>query len=79
MASFRDFIVRTAEVMMLIIVVLLTLAFAISGAGTGAAVMGGFGGLLGFIVGGAIGFIAASVMAAYFFLLSEIAENTRRA
>jgi hypothetical protein len=64
--------------MMLIIVVLMTLAFAVSGAGTGAAVMGGIGGLLGFIVGGAIGFISASVLAAYFFLLSEIADNTRR-
>ena len=78
MGSFRNFVVKTAEVMMLIIVIILTLAFAISGAGTGAAVLDTVGGILGFIIGGALGFITASVMAAYFFLLAEIAENTRR-
>jgi hypothetical protein len=77
--GFRHFIVRTAEVMMFLVVIFMTLGFAISGAGTAHATMGGIGWLIGLLVGGVIGFISAAVIAAYFFLLAEIAENTRRA
>ncbi len=78
MDGFRKFIISTAEVMMVIVVGIMTIGIAISTAGTMGMMMGGAGWILGFLIGGGIGFVIASVIAAYFFLLREIAENTRR-
>ena len=78
MSGFRHFIIKTAEVMMILVVILMTLAIAVSGGGTGYAMMGAVGMILGAIVGAVVGFLTAAVIAAYFFLLAEIAENTRR-
>ena len=77
MGGFRRFIIRTAEVMMVIFVVLLTIALAVSSA-VGAQEYGSASAILAFIVGGVLGFIIASVLAAFFFLLAEIAANTRQ-
>jgi hypothetical protein len=76
MDSFRQFIIRTAEVFIVILVVLITLWFAVGGAGYGQLI--GIGWLLGIVIGGAIGFVFGCVSAAYFFLLLEIAKNTRK-
>jgi hypothetical protein len=76
MGGFRRFIIKTAEVMMAVFVVLLTIVFAVSSA-IGLQEQGSAYAILGFIVGGIIGFILASVLAAFFFLLAEIAANTR--
>ena len=75
MDSFRQFIIRTAEIFILVLVVLITLWFAVGGAGYGQLI--GVGWLLGLIIGGAVGFVFGCVSAAYFFLLLEIASNTR--
>ena len=78
MGGFRRIIVKTADALMLVLVVLITLGTAISVAGSLQMTMGGVWGVVGFILGGVLGFIGAAVFAAYFFLLAEIAENTRR-
>lgn len=77
MEGFRDFIIRTAEVFVLVLVAVAALMGAISGWSSGAMAGGGFAGLLGLIIGGAIGFVLGCVGAAYFFLFLEIAQNTR--
>lgn len=77
MDGFRRFIIKTAEIMMILIVVLMTISFAISGAGSAAA-MGGSYWILGLLLGAVGGFLFSAVLAAYFFLLLEVAENTRR-
>jgi len=69
MEQFRRFVIKTAEVFVVILVVLMTLSFASSAYA--------FGGIVGFLVGGAFGFVLSSLLAATFFLLAEIAENTR--
>ena len=79
MAGFRRFIIKTAEVMMVLVVILMTIGFAISFAGSMQMGMGGQYWVIGLVIGAIVGFIAGSVIAAYFFLLAEIAENTRRA
>jgi hypothetical protein len=71
MSGFRQFIIRTAEIFMVIVVVMTTLGFALAGLR--------FGGLFHFLLGGLFGFVLSSLLAAAFFLLAEIAENTRRA
>ncbi len=76
MGGFRRFIIKIAEVMMVFFVILLTLALAISAA-VAAQDYGSASAILAFIVGGILGFIIASVLAAFFFLLAEIAANTR--
>ena len=63
--------------MMVLFVVLLTLVLAIASA-VGAQEYGSASAILAFIVGGILGFIIASVLAAFFFLLAEIASNTRQ-
>jgi len=78
MGGFRRFIIRTADVLMLVLVVLITVASAVSMGGSLQMTLGGVYGVLGFILGGVLGFIGAAIVAAYFFLLAEIAENTRR-
>lgn len=79
MDAFRHFIIKTAEVLMVIVVGLITLWFAVAGAGYAQVMGGGAYWILGLIVGAAAGFVFAAILAAYFFLLLEIAENTRRA
>lgn len=78
MAGFRRFIIKTAEVLMILVVIGMTIAFAISGAASLQFAQGGQFWIVGFIIGGIAGFAFAAVIAAYFFLLAEIAENTRR-
>jgi hypothetical protein len=78
MAGFRRFIIKTAEVLMILVVIGMTIAFAISGATTAQLAQGGQFWILGFVIGAIAGFAFAAVIAAYFFLLAEIAENTRR-
>ena len=77
MEGFRGFIIRTAEIFVLVLVVVAALMGAMSGWSSGALAAGAFGGLIGLIIGGAIGFVLGCVGAAYFFLFFEIAENTR--
>jgi hydroxyethylthiazole kinase len=50
---------------------------AVSGWTSGAMGGGAFGGLIGLLIGGAMGFVMGCVAAASFFLLLEIAQNTR--
>ena len=78
MGKFGRFIITTAEVMMIIIVVLLTIGSAISGATGMQASLGGQFWILGALIGGVGGYVGAAIFAAGFFLLMEIAENTRR-
>jgi hypothetical protein len=77
MEGFRGFIVRTAEIFILVLVVVFTLMGAVSGWTSGAMGGGGFGGLIGLLIGGGMGFVIGCVAAASFFLLLEIAQNTR--
>ncbi len=70
MDQFRQFVIKTAEIFVVVVVVLLTLSSAISGLA--------WSGVLGFILGGVFGFVLSAVLAATFFLLQEIAENTAR-
>jgi membrane associated rhomboid family serine protease len=79
MDGFRRFIIKTAEVMMLVIVILTTIGFAISGGASAQVAGGGQFWILGAVIGALFGFVMAAVLAAYFFLLAEIAQNTRRA
>jgi hypothetical protein len=76
MGGFRRFIIKTAEVVMVLFVILTTVALAIGGA-VGSEQYGGAYAIVGFIIGGILGFVFASIVAAFFFLLAEIAENTR--
>jgi hypothetical protein len=76
MGGFRRFIIKTAEIMMMLFVIVLTLAFAIAAA-VGAQEYGSASAILAFIVGGILGFILSAILAAFFFLLAEIAANTR--
>jgi len=78
MGGFRRFIIQTANALMIVLVILITLASAISMASSLQMMQGGIWGVVGFIVGGVVGFIGSAVFAAYFFLLAEIAENTRK-
>ncbi len=78
MIAFRRFIIRIVEVLLVIFVVLLTLISAFSGWAYGH-LMGGAGvGFVMFLIWGFLGFLSAAVLAAFYFLLTEIAENTKR-
>jgi len=77
MEGFRGFIIRTAEIFILVLVVVFTLMGAVSGWTSGAMGGGAFGGILGLLIGGGMGFVMGCVAAASFFLLLEIAQNTR--
>ena len=78
MGGFRRFLIKTAEIMMAIGVIIVTIVSAISGASSGYWMMGAAGAILGIIIGAVLGFVFTAIVAAYFFLLQEIAENTRR-
>jgi hypothetical protein len=77
MNEFRSFILRTAEAAMVVLVIVATLWSAFAGWAVASTLYGVFVGFLGFILGAASGFLFAAVVASYFFLLAEIAENTR--
>jgi hypothetical protein len=78
-SGFRQFIIRTAEIFVVIVVALMTLGFAVQGYAAGMMAGGGGLGFVTFLLGGLFGFVLSSLLAATFFLLAEIAENTRRA
>lgn len=78
MAKFRRFIIVTAEVMVVLIVVLMTIGSAISGAVSMQTALGGQYWIVGVLLGAVGGYLGAAIFAAGFFLLMEIAENTRR-
>ena len=78
MAGFRRFIINIVEWLLIAFIVLLTLFSAIGGAVQGNYI-GGTMPVVLFLVYGFMGFLSAAVLAAFYFLLAEIAENTRRA
>ena len=78
MARIRRFIILTAEVMVVLIVILMTIGSAISGAASMQAAFGGQYWILGALLGAAGGYLGAAILGAGFFLLMEVAENTRR-
>jgi hypothetical protein len=78
MAGFRRLIIKTAEVLIIILIVLITVGTAISTATSLHQIGGGEYWILGLIAGAVLGFLGAAILAAYFFLLMEIAENTRK-
>jgi hypothetical protein len=78
MGGFRRFIIKTAEILMILVVIGMTVGTGISGSTGMQIAFGGQYWILGFVLGAIGGFAAAAVIAAYFFLLAEIAENTRR-
>ena len=79
MGGFRRFIIRTVEVLLVVMVVFATLGSALIGYGYGLMIGSGTAALIMFLISGFLGFLSAAVVAAFYFLLSEIAENTRRA
>lgn len=78
MNGFRRLIIKTAEVMMVLLVIVTIFSFAASGWMFGVDLGSGiFVQVLCFFVGALIGLAIASVTASMFFLVLEIAENTR--
>jgi uncharacterized membrane protein len=75
---FRRFIIKTAEIMMIVFVIITILASAISGALGGANQGGIIFAVIGLVVGAFLGLLVSAVAASFFFLVVEIAENTRR-
>jgi hypothetical protein len=65
-------------VLLVVFVALLTVISALAGASYGHMFGGGMSVVM-FLVWGFFGFLSAAVLAAFYFLLTEIAENTRRA
>jgi hypothetical protein len=78
MAGFRRFIIRIVEVLLIIFVVVSTLFSALSGFAYGQMIGSGGAAVVLFLISGLVGFAFAAVLAAAYFLLAEIAENTRR-
>jgi hypothetical protein len=78
MLGFRRFIIKTAEIMMVVFVIVTILGSAISGAIGGANQGGIIVAVIGLIIGAFVGLLIAAVSASFFFLVLEIAENTRR-
>ena len=78
MVGFRRFIIRLVEVLLIVFVVLITVASALAGAAYGQ-YMGSGMYVVMFLIWGFSGFLSAAVLAAFYFLLTEIAQNTRRA
>jgi len=77
MIGIRRLIIKTAEILMIVLVVLTILGFAIFGGMVGAQT-NGIVAAIGLLIGGFIGLVIAAVTASFFFLMLEIAENTRR-
>lgn len=84
MRAFRWFIIRIAEIFILLVVLLLILGSGAAGY-LSVAFMRQEAGMevpfspgVGFLIGAILGFIVAAVFSAVFFLLVEIANNTRR-
>jgi hypothetical protein len=77
MIGIRRLIIKTAEILMIVLVVLTILGFAVSGAVAGGQT-NAIVAAIGLIVGGFVGLVIAAVTASFFFLILEIAENTRR-
>ena len=83
MLRIRRLIIKTAEVLMIVLVAITILLFAISGAiffsGAGPdQPTRTFLVVLGLALGGFFGLVISAVVASVFFLILEIAENSRR-
>jgi hypothetical protein len=78
MIRIRRLMIKTAEIMMIVLVVVMVISSAISGAAAGGNAGGIILGFIGLIVGGLLGLVTSAVIASFFFLILEIAENTRR-
>jgi hypothetical protein len=83
MRAIRWFIIRIAEIFILLIVVLATLVSAVSGYYAIQlmelqAMSTGLPPVAGAVIGGILGFVSMAIVSAIFFLLVEIANNTRR-
>jgi len=78
MAGFRRFIINVVEWLLIVFIVLLTVFSALGGALQGHYLGGAMPTVL-FLIYGFLGFLSSAMLAAFYFLLAEIAENTRRA
>ncbi|MBQ8106919.1 MAG: hypothetical protein IJ127_29105 [Afipia sp.] len=78
MKGIRRLVIKTAEVMMVILVIVTILAGGIVGAASFGPTQGPELRLIGFGLGALAGLISSATVASLFFLVLEIAENTRR-
>jgi len=78
MRGIRRLVIKTAEVMMVILVIVTILAGGVVGAASLGPTHGPELRLIGFGLGAFAGLISSATIASFFFLALEIAENTRR-
>jgi hypothetical protein len=78
MIGIRRLVIKTAEVLMIVLVILTIVASAITGAAAFGPKGGTVLGLVGAGLGAFVGLISSSIVASVFFLILEIADNTRR-
>lgn len=78
MRGIRRLVIKTAEVMMVILVIVTILAGGVVGAASFGPAHGPELRLIGFGLGAFAGLISSATIASLFFLVLEIAENTRR-
>ncbi len=78
MKGIRRLVIKTAEVMMVIFVVISILAGGIAGVASFSPTHGPEFRLIGLGLGAFAGLISSAIIASFFFLVLEIAENTRR-
>jgi len=77
MGGFRRLVIRLVEVLLILFMAVATIASAIAGANYGQFMPGDMSVVMA-LIGGVSGFISSALLAAFYFLLAEIADNTRR-